>query len=226
VGHSLPRSAATKLKIGARQRPCGSADFVCLSDVLIATAPWPAKISHLVSHPHNTLACNHTDKAPTNKIYRRASSEQRPRTRGAHWRNLRLARGSTDSVVFVLAATCSMLRQDLIPGLTPAQHNTLARNNTSLPPPSVLPPPHTHTFQHTIFFCKIIDPRLCVRFFVKGARSVGPPTPTHLGKVYKRALVVPLSSPHQRAFVCGTCIVTAQVGVSLVSLFQSTLQTV
>jgi len=45
------------------------------------------------------------------------------------------------------------------------------------------------------------------------------PTPTRLGKVYKGALVVPLSSPHQRAFVCGACIGTAQVGVSLVSLF-------
>jgi len=54
-------------------------------------------------------------------------------------------------LVFVLAAICSMLQQDLIPGLTPTQHNTLARNNTSLPPPSVLPPLHTHTFQHTIF---------------------------------------------------------------------------
>ena len=28
--------------------------------VLIATSPWPAKISHLASHPHNTLTCNHT----------------------------------------------------------------------------------------------------------------------------------------------------------------------
>ena len=38
------------------------------------------------------------------------------------------------------------------------------------------------------------------------------------GKVYKRALVVPPSSPHQRAFVCGACTGTEQVGVSLVSL--------
>ena len=45
------------------------------------------------------------------------------------------------------------------------------------------------------------------------------PTPPRLGKVYKRPLVVPPSFPHQRAFVCGACIGTAQVGVSLVSLF-------
>ena len=34
----------------------------------------------------------------------------------------------------------------------------------------------------------------------------------------KKSLVVLPSSPHQRAFVCGACIGTAQVGVSLVSL--------
>jgi len=42
---------------------------------------------------------------------------------------------------------------------------------------------------------------------------------TQTGKVYKRALVVPPSSPHQRTFVCGACTGTAQVGVLLVSLF-------
>ena len=45
------------------------------------------------------------------------------------------------------------------------------------------------------------------------------PIPTHLGKVHKRALIVPPSSPYQRVFVCGTCAGTTQVGVSLVSLF-------
>jgi len=43
--------------------------------------------------------------------------------------------------------------------------------------------------------------------------------PTRLGIVYKRALVVPPSSPYQSSFVCGACIGTAQVDVSLVSLF-------
>jgi len=46
-------------------------------------------------------------------------------------------------------------------------------------------------------------------------------TPTPIGKVYKRALVVPSSSPHQRAFVCGACTGTAQVGVSWVSSLDS-----
>jgi len=44
-------------------------------------------------------------------------------------------------------------------------------------------------------------------------------TPTRLGKVYTRDLVVTPSSPNQREFVCGVCIGTAQVGISLVSLF-------
>ena len=84
-----------------------------------------------------------------------------------------------------------------------------------------------------IIFWKYIGPRLWFRSFVKGALRMGlfhihsthfintrkHPTPTRLGQVYKGALVVPPSSPHQRAFVYGACIGTAQVGVSLVSLF-------
>jgi len=143
-----------------------------------------------------------------------------PSIMGARRRNLRLARGSADS---------GCLRADrylhhVPPRPHPASHphNTLACNHSSLPPPSVLPPPHTHTFQH-IIFCEYLGPRLCVRYFVNGARSMGLlhihtshsintrilPTSTRLAKVYKGALVVLLSSPHQRAFVCGACIGTA-----------------
>jgi len=43
--------------------------------------------------------------------------------------------------------------------------------------------------------------------------------PTPPWESIKRALVVPPSFPHQRPFVCGACIGTAQVVVSLVSLF-------
>ena len=45
------------------------------------------------------------------------------------------------------------------------------------------------------------------------------PNPHTPWQSIQKPLVVPLSSPHQRAFVCGACIGTAQVGVSLVSLF-------
>ena len=45
------------------------------------------------------------------------------------------------------------------------------------------------------------------------------PPPTTLGKVYKRALVVPSSTPYQRAFAYEACTGTTQVGVLLLSLF-------
>jgi len=99
-------------------------------------------------------------------------------------------------------------------------HNTTPLHATT--PHSHLPlysHPPKPTPSNTSFFCANIDPRFCVRFFEKGAHSMSPPTPTRLGKVYKGTLVVPLSSPHQRAFVCGACIGTTQVGISLVSLF-------
>jgi len=100
------------------------------------------------------------------------------------------------------------------PHITTPLHATKPHSHLSL-----YSKPPTPTPSNTPFFCQInIDPRLCVRFFVKGAHSMGLPTPTRLGKVYKRSLVVPLFFPHQRAFVCGACTSTAQVSVSLVSL--------
>ena len=59
--------------------------------------------------------------------------------------------------VFVLAATCTMLRQDLTLSLAPTQHNTLARNHTPLPPPSIIPPP-THPHLPTHHFLQIYWP--------------------------------------------------------------------
>jgi len=47
------------------------------------------------------------------------------------------------------------------------------------------------------------------------------PNPTPLDKVYTRTSVIPSSTPHQRTFVCGDSTVIAQVGVALVSLFNS-----
>jgi len=92
--------------------------------------------------------------------------------------------------------------------------------------------PHNHAFQH-IIVCKHIGPRLCVRFFMKGAHTMSllhthtnhsintrkHPTPTPLGQVYKRALVVTSSTTLQRAFVCGACKGHRLVGVP----FRSTL---
>jgi len=49
------------------------------------------------------------------------------------------------------------------------------------------------------------------------AKDRAHPHPLTPWQSIQRALVVPLSCPHQRAFVCGACIGTAQVDVSLVS---------
>ena len=85
---------------------------------------------------------------------------------GVQQQRLPLARGSADSVCLRVHRCLHHAPPRPHPASHP--HNTLACNHSSLPPPSVLPPPHTHTFQH-IIFCKYIGPRLCVRFFVKGA---------------------------------------------------------
>ena len=85
--------------------------------------------------------------------------------------------------VFVLATVCTIFLQDLTSVLPPTQHPCMPQHftPTSLPPTplhliafSVLYShlPQTYTFQHTIF-CKYIGPGLCVRFFVKGAHSMG-----------------------------------------------------
>ena len=91
-----------------------------------------------------------------------------PPIMGARRQNLRLARGSADSGC--LRAHRYLHHAPPRPHPASHPHNTLACNHSSLPPSSVLPPPHTHTFQH-IIFCEYISPRLCVRFFVKGART-------------------------------------------------------
>ena len=51
---------AAKLMIGARQRRLCHGLSSCSS----LPAPWPAKISHLALHAHNTLTCNHTSLSP------------------------------------------------------------------------------------------------------------------------------------------------------------------
>jgi len=66
-GHSLPRSAAAKLQIGARQRPCGSADFVCLRAHRYRTmacqdlTPGLAPSQHPCMQPHFTPTSSPSD---------------------------------------------------------------------------------------------------------------------------------------------------------------------
>jgi len=109
-------------------------------------------------------------------------------------------------------------------------HHGLSRSHTW--PRTLTTPLHATTLHSHLLPAHIPAPRSHLYFGYKTAcpgRTPGlVPTvakdsvtlhiPTRLGKVYKRALVVPPSSPHQRPFVCGACIGTAQVGVLLVSL--------
>jgi len=171
---------------------------------------------------------------------------------GARRRNLRLARGSAESVclhadryhvedqwgglspperggktydwraaapilfVFVLIATCTMTRQDLTPCVAPSQHPCIQPHFT----PTCSAPIPLHPVAISVLAMNSLPQARRWASSQQPLRIERPSTsPTRLGKVYKRALVVPPSSPHQRAFVCGACIGTAQVGVSLVSLF-------
>jgi len=155
---------------------------------------------------------------------------------GARRRNLRLARGSADSVCL---CAHRYLHHALARPHTRPRTYTIPLHATTLH--SHLLPAHTVALHSHLYF----GYKLPVWHVPLGLASVAAkdraalhihsthtintrthPTPTPLGKVYTRALVVPPSSPHQREFVCGACTGTAQIGVSLVFLFKSTLQTV
>jgi len=141
--------------------------------------------------------------------------------------NLPLARGSADS--FALRANHYLHHGPPRPHTRPRTHTTPLHTTTLH---SHLLPAHTAAPRsHLCFGCKqpawgvplglaSVFAKDSVTLHIHTHHSIKTRThPTRLGKVYKRALVVPPSSPHQRAFVCGACTGTAQVGVSLVSLF-------
>jgi len=117
--------------------------------------------------------------------------------------------------VFVLIATCTMACQDLTHSLAPSQNPCMQPHFT----PTSSPPTLLHLIAISILAIKQLSGTYRWASPQCSLRTARLSTsPTRLGKVYKRALVVPPSFPHQRAFVCGACIDTAQVGVSLVSL--------
>jgi len=121
-----------------------------------------------------------------------------------------------------------MRRQDLTPGLAPTQHPCMQPHFTPASSPPT-PPPHCHLY----FGYKLPVPSAPLGFVSTAAKDRATlhihsahssntrehPSPTRLGQAYKRALVVPPFFPYQRAFVCGACAGTAQVDVSLVTLF-------
>ena len=173
------------------------------------TTPWPIITCVLFpGHDHwgGTPPLDHGRVAVTSKI-------------GTRQRRLCLS--------FVLAATCTMLRQDLTPGLAPTQHNTLVCNHTSLPPPSVLPPPHTPTPSNTSFFANMLaldyafasSWRVCITWVYFTSTKSTPLTPANtqppqaLDKYKKELWLYQSFNLHNLG--------TAQVGISLVSLFDS-----
>ena len=147
---------------------------------------------------------------------------------GARRRHLRLARGSADFVC--LGAHCyhhALPRPHFRPlTLTTPLYTTTLHSHLL---PAHTPAPHSHLY----FGYKLPVPHVPLDLAsvttknrdilqIHSTHSINTrthPTPTRLAQVYTRTLVVPPSSPHPRAFVCGANMNTAQVGVSLVSLF-------
>ena len=150
-----------------------------------------------------------------------------PRPWACGGENLPLACGSADS--FALRANHYLHHGPPRPHTRPRTHTTPLHTTTLH---SHLLPAHTAAPRsHLCFGCKqpawgvplglaSVFAKDSVTLHIHTHHSIKTCThPARLGKVYKRALVVPPSSPHQRAFVCGACTGTAQIGVSLVSLF-------
>jgi len=144
-------------------------------------------------------------------------------------RNIRLARGSAE---FVCLRANHYLHHGPPRTRTRPRTHTTSLNATTLhshllPAHTVAPHSHLYFAYKTACPARAAGPRLSFRkgqstLHIHSTHSINTGThltPTRLGKVYKRALVVPPSSPHQRAFVCGACADTAQVGVWLVLLF-------
>ena len=133
--------------------------------------------------------------------------------------------------LFVIAATCTWLYQDLTPSLVPSQHPYMQPHFT----PTSSPPTPLHPIAISVLAINNMSRarrwalsqqplRIERHTTFTQTTPLTPahtqhPTPKRLGKVYKRDLVVTPFSPYQRVFVCGTCASTTQVGVSLVSLF-------
>jgi len=134
---------------------------------------------------------------------------------GARRRNLRLARGSAESVCLRTHRYLHHAppRPHTRPRtLTTPLHATTLHSHLL---PTHTPAPHSHLS----FGYKLTVTARTTGVAPNVAKDRAPPHPLTPWQSIQRALVVPLSSPHQRAFVCGACIGTAQVGVLLVSLF-------
>ena len=139
-----------------------------------------------------------------------------PSRMGAQQRHLQLASGSA-------ASSCLRTHRYLLhvpprPHTRPRTCTTPLHATTlhSHPLTANTPAPHNHLYSGYKLPVTARSPGL-VPIVAKDRATLY--IHSRFGKVYKRALVVTPFSPHQRAFVCGACTGTAQVGVSLVFLF-------
>ena len=124
-----------------------------------------------------------------------------------------MARGSTDFVCHRVHRYHGLPRSDTWPRtLTIPLHATILHSHLL---PAHTPAPHSHLY----FGYKLTVTARTTGLAPNVAKDRALPHPLTPWQSILKAFVVPLSSPHQRAFVCGACIGTAQVGVLLVSLF-------
>ena len=145
-----------------------------------------------------------------------------------------LAAAATFFVFFRdLAAAYTIFRQYLRPHTRPHKHAPLFHRIRlhSHFPPNHTPALHSHLCSNFDFEMPALGVSLGLasvhakdrlNLYIHTNHSINThehPTPTPLGKVYIRALVVSSFTPHQIAY--GACKGTAQVGVSLVSPLNS-----
>jgi len=117
--------------------------------------------------------------------------------------------------VFVLTAICITRHQNVIPVLAHSQHSCMQSHFT----PTSSPPTPLHLIAISILAINCLSARTpgLVPTVAKDNTTLHiPHTPW---QSIQKSLGCTPSSPHQRAFVCGACIGTEQVDVSLVSLF-------
>jgi len=153
---------------------------------------------------------------------------------GTQQRHQRLSHNSADSVC--LHARCHLHHVPSRPHTRSRTHTTPLHATTLhahlLPAHTV--PPHSHLYfgyklpvLHVPLGLASVFAKDRATLHIHSTHSINSrkhPTPTRLGQVYKRALVVPPFSSYQRAFVCGAYAGTPQIGVSLVSLFDPLFQ--
>ena len=190
-------------------------------------------LPHPMSHPYYLLA--HHSACPLSQVtiiwkgFHLCIGDS-PSLSWAWWRHLRLTRGSPDSICLRALRACRHLyHAPPRPHTSPRTHTTPLHATTlhSHLLPAHTAAPHSHLYfgykllvWHVPLGLASVAAEDRATLHIHSTHSINTrkhPTPTPLGKVHKGFLVVPSSSPHQRAFVYGACSGTAQVRVFFLS---------